>query len=153
LPSVRLRRTDELGDLAVAVAERLAQHVRRTLGRGEAFEQHQQGHRHRLPLGDHLERAQVVQPRAGQDRLGQPLADVRLATSASGRQLSEAEVRDGPGQVGRRVVHPGAISGLPAEPGFLQHFLGVGGRAEDPVRDAEHPASLLLERLQYVGID
>jgi hypothetical protein len=44
------------------------------------------------------------------------------------------------------VVHT-----LPAQPGVLEHVLGVGGRAQHPVGDAEQPLALLLELVERRG--
>ncbi|PYQ71743.1 MAG: hypothetical protein DMG01_25225, partial [Acidobacteria bacterium] len=71
-----------------SLIEDLAEKKYRALGGSQALEQEQHRHRNRfVDLGD----ARHVAPGIGDERLGQPLADVRLALGASGLQMVDAE--------------------------------------------------------------
>ena len=83
--------------------EHLAQHEHRPLGRAEGL-QHGQ-HRDRDALG---ELDVVGHVGAGEQRLGQPLADVLLAPPRQRAQPVERLPGDDPDQVGARVAHLGA---------------------------------------------
>ena len=84
LAHVVLALTDDLGDLRVAVVEDVVKQQHRALLGREALEQHQ--HRQRERIGD-LGLPRRIIDDVGDERLGQPLADVALTTGARGAQL------------------------------------------------------------------
>ena len=142
LPDRRRRLADRLGDLVVRHVEDLAQHEDRALGRRERL-QHGQ-HRDRDALGELDVLGHVG---AGEQRLGQPLADVVLAPAGQGAQPVERLAGDDPDQVGARVAHLGVVDVRPPQPGLLDDVLGVGGRAEHLVGDGEEQAAVGDERV------
>src|SRR5690606_35376003 len=79
-----LRLSEDASDLRVLVVEHVAQEEDGALHGREALEQHEERHAHRLIELD----AGSASLLAGVDqRLGQPLADVRLALHTRGAQL------------------------------------------------------------------
>ena len=143
LAGVGLRRPDQLGHLPRAVAERLAQHVGRALGRRQALQQREQGEGDALPLDGVVERPERTV--RGEHRLGQPRPDVDLPPGAGRVQRGQAEVGDHADQERLRRPDGRPVDGLPAQPGVLQDVLGVGGRPEHPVGDPEQPRAQGLE--------
>ena len=51
-------------------------------------------------------------------------------------------------QESRRLGDPRPVDGLPPQPGVLEHILGIGGRAQHPIGDAEESPALLLELVE-----
>jgi hypothetical protein len=124
--------TDGPGDRGVAEIEYVVQHEHGPLGRCEGF-QHQQ-HRHRdavreLDVLGHVGR--------GQQRLGQPRADVRLLAAAERAQPVQRLAGGDPDQVGALVADRAEVDARPPQPRLLEHVLRVGGRAEQLVGDGE----------------
>jgi hypothetical protein len=83
--------------------------------------------------------------RGGEQRLGQPRADVRLPAARDRAHPVQREPRGDPHQVGALVTHLDAVDLRPAQPGLLEHVLGVGGRAEHLVGDREQQVAVLDE--------
>jgi hypothetical protein len=133
---------DRLCDLVVFEVEHLAQHEYRPLGRRERLE-HQQ-HRHRDTLGQLDVLGHVGR---GQQRLGQPRADVGLLAAAERAQPGESLAGGDPDQVRAEVAHPAEIHPRPAQPGLLQDVLRVGGGAEHLVGNGEQQVAVGEERL------
>ena len=134
--------SDGFGDLVVAEVEHLAQHEDRPLGRREGLE-HQQ-HRHRDAVGQLDVLGHV---RRGEQRLGQPRADVGLLAAAERAQPGQRLAGGDPDQVRPLVPDDGEIDARPPQPGLLQDVLGVGGRAEHLVGDGEQQVAVGDERL------
>jgi hypothetical protein len=133
---------DGFGDLVVLQIEHLAQHEHRPLGRRERL-QHQQ-HRHRDAVGQldvlgHIGR--------GQQRLGQPGADVGLFAAAERSQPVERLAGGDPDQVRPLILYGVEVDADPPHPGLLQDVLRVGGRAEHLVGDGEQQVVVGEERL------
>ncbi len=87
---------------------------------------------------------------AGQQRLGQPLADVLLAPPRQRTQPVERLPGDDPHQVRPRVAYVGPGRGTearPPQPGLLHDVLGVGCGAEHLVGDGEEQAAVGDERV------
>ena len=140
LPHGGRRLADRLRDLVVRHVEHLAQHEHRPLGRVERL-QHGE-HRDRDALG---ELDVVGHVGAGEQRLGQPLADVVLAPPRQRAQPVERLPGDDPDEVGPRVAHlgPTVVAQVrPPQPGLLHDVLGVGRGAEHLVRDREEQAAV-----------
>jgi hypothetical protein len=133
---------DGLGDLVVIQVEDLAQHEHRPLGRVKRL-QHEQ-HRHRdavgqFDVGGHVGR--------GQQRFGQPGADVGLLAAADRPQPGQRLAGGDPDQVGALVTDRVEVDAGPAQPGLLQDVFGVSGRAEHLVGDGEQQVPVGDERL------
>jgi hypothetical protein len=117
-------------DLFVAGIERLAQHEDDALDRRQRLEDEHERHRHTLGELDILSHV-----RRGEQRLGQPGADIRLpATPHCAQPVERLPGRD-PDQVGALVAHPPHINLHPPQPGFLKDVFGVGRRSEHLVGD------------------
>jgi hypothetical protein len=86
-------------------------------------------------LGQALRRRRLVD-RLDQ-RLGQPPAEVVLAFGLGGTQPVDRQPRDHRHQPGFLGLQLRTVGALPAQPGVLQHVVGVGARAEHAVGDAE----------------
>ena len=129
-------------DLVVPDVEDLAQHEHRPLGRRQGLEHHE--HRGRDAVGELDVLGHVGR---GEQRLGQPRPDVRLALARQGAQPVQREPGGDPHQVGPLVADLGVVDLGPAQPGLLQHVLGVGGRAEHLVGDREQQVPVRDERV------
>jgi hypothetical protein len=130
------------GDLVVGQIEDFAQHEYRPLGRRERLKHQQHRHRHavrQLDVLGHVGR--------GQQRLGQPGADVRLLAAAEGSQPGERLAGGDPDQVCTLIPYRGEVDVRPPQPGLLQHVFGVGRRAEQLVGDGEQQVALAKEHL------
>jgi hypothetical protein len=46
-----------------------------------------------------------------------------------------------------RIFQRGQVLRFPAQPRIVQHILGIGGRAEHPVGQAEQTRTVLLEQI------
>lgn len=90
---------DDVRDLDVGVAEHLVQDEHRAFGRAEGFQHDQQRHRGRLG-GQHRV------GRVGDQRFGQPLADVGLPATTDGLPADEGLVDRDPHEVGAWVLDP-----------------------------------------------
>ena len=133
---------DGFRDLVVRQVEHLAQHEHRPLGRRERL-QHQQ-HRHRDAVGQLDVLGHVGR---GEQRLGQPGADVGLLAAAERTQPAERLAGGDPDQVCALIAHGVEIDARPPQPGLLQDVLRVGGRAEHLVGDGEQQVAVGEERL------
>ncbi len=133
---------DGFRDLVVLQIEHLAQHEHRPLGRRERL-QHQQ-HRHRDAVGQLDVLGHVGR---GQQRLGQPGADVGLLAPAERTQPAQRLPGGDPDQVCTLIPHGVEIDARPPQPGLLQDVLRVGGRAEHLVGDGEQQVAVGDERL------
>ena len=83
-------------------------------------------------------------------RLGQPRPDVLLALVLRGLQLVQRKPRGHRRQPRCGALHVGAALGaqtLPAQPRLLHDILGVGHRAEHPIRQSLQPGALRIERI------
>ena len=128
---------DRRRDLVVADVEGLAQHEDGALGRRERLED--EHHRHRHALGELDVLGHV---RRGEQRLGQPGADVRLLAALHGAQPVERLPGRDPDQVGALVAHLLQVDLDPPQPGLLQDVLGVGRRSEHLVGDGEEQVAV-----------
>nr|WP_242619283.1 hypothetical protein [Actinomadura fibrosa] len=139
LPARRGRPVQHLPDPLVRHLERLVQHERDPLGRRELLQDEQ----HRRADGVvHEHRVRDV--RAGQQRLGQPRADVVDAAGAGGPEHVVRPPRRDRDEPGPQVAH--AVQRLlrgGAEPHVLDDVLGVRDAAGDAVRGAEHGGPVL----------
>jgi hypothetical protein len=100
LPHGRLRLVDRRGDLGIGQVEDLAQHEDRALDRRQGLEHGEHRDRHALGQLD-----VVGHVGAGQQRLGEPLADVVLSPPRQRPQSVERLPGDDPDEVGPRVAH------------------------------------------------
>ena len=87
----------------------------------------------------------------GRDRLRQPLADVRLAAGLPAAEAIDREVRHDANEVGPRLADVGPVGALPAQPRLLDHVLGVGDLADDPIGDAREQVAVRLEFSERIG--
>jgi len=127
------------------VSEHVVQHERQALGRCEAIEhdEHRQPHRvgqQRLLLG-------VRWPVRGDDGVRSVGVERVLPAVPARAQRVQALPRDDGGQPAAEVVD--ALDAGPAQPqpGVLDRVVGLGRRAEHPVRRRPEPRSMLLEAL------
>lgn len=133
---------DGLGDLLVVEAEHLAEHEHRPLVRCERL--HDQHHRHR----DALRELDVLgHVGRGEQRLGQPGADVGLLPAAERAQPGQGLARGDPDQIGAPVPYGVEIDTGPPQPGLLEDVLRVGGGAQHLVGDGEEQVAVRDERL------
>ena len=133
---------DRLGDLVVPEVEHVTQDEHRPLGRREGL-QHQH-HRHRDAVG---QRDVLGHIGRGEQRLGQPGADVRLSAPADRAQPDERLAGGDPDQVRTLVLHGVEVDAGPAQPGLLQDVLRVDGRAEHLVGDRGQQVAVGEKRL------
>jgi hypothetical protein len=130
------------GDLVVAHAERLAQDEDGAFGRRQRLQHEHQRHRHALRELDVIRHV-----RGGEQRLRQPLADVRLSAPLHRAQPVERLPAGDPHQVGALVAHLRTVDLDPPQPGLLQDVLGVGRRSQHLVRHREQQIAVGEERL------
>ena len=142
LAGVGLAGADDRRDLVVGVVEHLAQQERGPLLGREALEHDEEGQRQRV--GELGLRGGLIL--ACDQRLGQPLADVRLAPGAGRAQLIDAEAGDDGGDPGRRRVDPLAAGerAVQAQQGLLHHVLVLARAAQHAVRHREGARAQLL---------
>jgi hypothetical protein len=140
LAAVVLRTVDDLCDLAVVVVEDFAQQEHRALDRRQAFEQNEKCHRKRV---GGLRVCGGVGPGLGDERVGQPLADVLLAAHARRPQVVDAEPRHDGRQVRLRGVdlHAVGLRLVDAQECLLHDVLGLTDAADHPVGDREQQRS------------
>jgi hypothetical protein len=110
LTAVLLALSDHGCDLVVAVFEDLPEQEDRPLDRGEALQQHQEGH------GQGVGRLGVLGDVVGDHRLGQPCPDVALPADPGRAQVIDAEPRGDRRQVGFRRLDRRPFADLPMEP-------------------------------------
>jgi hypothetical protein len=140
LPHIGLLELKELGDLGIAVLERLTQDVCGTLGGLQPRQHQRQGRCQGFgPLRSQL------WIRTGVDGFGQPPSHAGLAAHTSGLHDVDGQPGRRAGQEGRRPDHREAVRPLPAQPDFLQHVLGFGHAAEYAIRKAEETRPVLHE--------
>jgi hypothetical protein len=128
---------EDLGDLGVAVGERLAQHVDGAFDRLETFHQRQHRERHGFALLDGLGRAEHRV--AVEEGVGQPVAGRAFPPHPRRPQPVERHVGDHLGQPGLGHLDVVPVGGVPAQERVLDRVLGVGGRAEQAVRERGQP--------------
>ncbi|GAA2550450.1 hypothetical protein GCM10010295_42220 [Streptomyces intermedius] len=68
---------------------------------------------------------------------------------SAGSQEVQADAADHRGQPARQVADGRRVLAEEAHPGFLDHVLGVGVRAQHAVRDGAQPIALGFERLVH----
>jgi hypothetical protein len=130
----------------VAEAEHLAQHEHRSLVGAQRLQHDQHRHRHRLGQ-HHIGRGVLF---VEQQRLGQPRADVVLATAGLGAQRVERLAGDQLGEVGLGVAHAGQVDLGPAQVAVLQDVVGFGARTKDLVGDREQQRPQQREPLRVL---
>jgi hypothetical protein len=143
LAAVRLRLAGELRDLAVLVAEHLMEQEHRAFGRGQAFQQDEEGHREGIRQ---LRAFGRIRFGARDERLRQPGTDVGFPPHPGGPQVADGQPgRDG-GQVRLGRGEGNAVAQRPGEPQerLLDDVLGVTDAAGHPVGDREHQRPELL---------
>ena len=141
---------DDVRDLVVAVVEDIVEQEDGTLDRGEPFEQQQEGHRERVGVLGVLRGIRAA--RIGQERLGQPLADVALLAHPGRSQVVDREPRGDRRQVGLgrldlRTLLDECV--LVAQERVLDDVLGLGDAPQHPVGNREEQRAQILERLGH----
>jgi hypothetical protein len=144
LAGVVLARADDGGDLRVRVVEDLAQQERGPLLGRQALEQHQERQGQRVR---HLGLVGRVAATVVDQRLGQPLAHVALASDPGRSQLVDAQPGDHGREVGAWRLDPLALLQrvVQAQQRLLHDVLGLAHAAEHPVRHRERPGPELLQ--------
>lgn len=84
-------------------------------------------------------------PEVGDVGLGQPRAYVGLATRLDLAESVDREAGGDAYQVGARFADLGMVGGGPAQPGLLDHVLGVGHPPEHAVGDPHEDGAVLFE--------
>ena len=135
------------GDFVVVEAEHFTQHEHRPLVRSERFEQHQHRHRHRLGEHDIGRGVALVE----QQRLGQPRADVVLATAGARPQRVERLPGNQLRQIRLGVAHRREVDLGPPQIALLQHVVGFRCTAQDLVDDREQQRPQMREPLGVLG--
>ncbi len=150
LAHVVLALADDRRDLPVRVVEHVVQQQHGSLLGREALQQHQ--HRQRQRIG-RLRVAGRIVATVGDDRLGQPLADVVLAAGARGAQLVDRQPGGHGGDERARRCDLLAAVERPMHPQqrFLHQVLGLGDAAEHPVGDPERDRPQLVEQSLAIG--
>ena len=150
LAHVVLALADDLRDLRIAVVEHVVQEQRGSLLGRQALEQHQ--HRQRQRVG-HLGVLGWIVDAVGEDRLGQPLADVLLTPRARRAQLVDRQPGGDGGEVRARGGDLLAVLDRPmdAQQRLLDDVLGFGDAAEHPVGNRERRRAQLLELVFFSG--
>ena len=147
LASRAWRTADDRGDLLERDGEHVVEHERESLGRAECLEDDEQRETDRISR----DRIRLRRAGRGHDRFRQPRAGVVLAARPPGPQHVEADpTHDGRepwAQVGHVVGRPP----VEAQPGFLERVLGLGCRAQHPVRHCAQVGAVTLELLGEVG--
>jgi hypothetical protein len=150
LTAVRLGLVSDLGDLPEVIAEDLVEQEDGAFGRRQALQQdeerHGQGIGHLGALrgvlcGRRGHRVQLV----GDQRLGQPSADVRFPADPGGPQVTDGQPGGDRGQVGLGHFDAGAIAERTGQPqeGLLDDVLGIADAPGHPVGDREHQRPIL----------
>jgi hypothetical protein len=83
----------------------------------------------------------------GHDGVGQTGADGLLGSGRAGAQHVKADPAHHGGEPAAEVVDRGGVGAGQPYPGLLHRVLGVGQRAEHPVRDRAQPSPLGVEPL------
>jgi len=143
LAAVRLGLAGDLRDLGVFVAEHLMEQEHRAFGRGQAFQQDEEGHRQGIC---HLRALGRVRFGARDERFGQPGADVRLAPYPRRAQVADGQPGGDRGQVRLGRGEDDAVAERAGEPQerLLDDVLGVADAAGHPVGDREHQRPEIL---------
>ena len=147
LPAVGLGLSGDLGDRLVVVAEDLVEQEHGPFGRGQAFQQDEEGHGQGI---GHLGALRGVGCGRGRqfvadERLGQPGAHVGFPPYPGGPQVADGQPGGDRGQVGLGRVDAGALAEHPRQPqeGLLHDVIGVADAAGHPVGDREHQPTVL----------
>jgi hypothetical protein len=137
LPAVHLGLAGDPGHVRVGVAEHLAQHEHRPVYRGERLKQHEERHGQRVGQLGVLGWPRPVD--GHDDRLWQPVPDVRLAPHARRAQVVDSQPRHRRRQVRLRVGDDGSRLARPGQPEerVLHDVLGVAHGSGHPVGDGE----------------
>src|SRR5262245_57907302 len=121
--------------------EDIVQEETRPLQRGKSFEQQHQR--------DGNVVCQIDRPLAVEDfadhRLGQPLANVNLASRLRRLHTIEAEPRHHSAEILARLLDRCAVCRMPAQIGILHDVFGLGARAEHAVGEPGQRAPMRLE--------
>jgi hypothetical protein len=134
LPYRRFMLAEHGCDFAVVVVEHLPQKEGGTLFRAEALRYVQEGDR---DIAGPLSRGFRGVLFQFDKRLRQPLPDVGLTLGFGSSQPVDCQARDHRHQPGLGRLEPGMIGGAPAQPGILQHILGIGAYPQHAIDDAE----------------
>ncbi len=119
-------------DLGEREPEQVVQDERRALGRGQRLQDDQ--HRPRDGVGQ-ADRVGRIGCRL--HRLRQPGADIALTPAPRRAQHVQSEAGGRGDQPSGEVVDLVEVAALQADPGFLDHVLGLGHAAEQPVGHAD----------------
>jgi hypothetical protein len=124
---------ENLGDLPVRVVEGHSQHVHGPFVGGQPLQEGEDGVRDRVALFCGVVRAEHRVP--GEQRLGEPSADVGLAPGPRGGELVEAQVGQDRRQPGLGDLDAVDVRGLPAQERLLHEVLSLVRGAEETVGD------------------
>lgn len=144
LARVFLAYVEDVGDLAVAVSERPAQHEHGPLGGGQLLHQGEHRERDRLALLGGLQHAEYVVAPVGPSRFRQPRADVEFATRSGRGESVQADVGQHLRQPRGGLAH-GVVVAPSAKVRVLYRVLGLARRPEQPIPDREQPRAMRLE--------
>jgi hypothetical protein len=133
---------DRLADGRVVHVEDVVEQERRALEGGQPLEREQQ--RDRQIIGEAF-------GGLGDDRLGQPRADVFLAPVAGRLHAIEAEPRHDAREVGAWLRDRRAVDVAPAQECVLDDVFGLGDRAEHAIREARQELPMRLEVRHVLG--
>ena len=111
---------------------------RRTLQRRQAFER------------EHQRQGDVLVFLLFDYRLGEPWANIGLATVARRLELVEAEPGNRAAQERLGLAHRLTVGGEPAQERVLHDILCIGDRAEHAISDAGEPRTQRIERCSCV---
>jgi hypothetical protein len=142
LTAVRLGLAGDLGDLRVSVTEHLVQQEHGTFGRGQAFQQDEEGHGQGI---GHLGALRGVRGGRGaqlarDEWFGKPGTHVGFPPDPRGPQVADGQPGSDRGQVGLGRSDALALAQRTGQPqeGLLDDVLGVADAASHPVGDREH---------------
>jgi hypothetical protein len=115
------------------------------LGRGQCVEDDEQGQTDRIGQKGLL--LGVVNTLGGDIGLGEPGADRILAPRLPRPQLVEREARDDGRKPAAHVLDRLGVGAVDAQPGLLEHVVGIGERAQHAVGDCPQVPPVSLELL------
>jgi NAD(P)-dependent dehydrogenase (short-subunit alcohol dehydrogenase family) len=149
LPAVGFGAIESSGNLGVRVVEDFVQQKDGALGWRQPFQQHQERHGERFAGAQQPE---GVDPRIGNQGLGQPLAYVLFAPYARGLQMVDRKAADNRDQKSLGGADVRGRGLLPADEGLLEQVFGIGHTSHHAVGDGEKETAILGERVQTAGI-